>query len=256
MKELMIHVERIVRPVRATQRRKLRMRQELLGHLEAAFREERERGIDATAALEAAKRRLGDPGKVTRELQQSAPLVERILLAKLPVPKVLDRWEQRRLHNPGRASLNSWRGAICMTIAFIFVWLACGVSAPVSSSHARAFFMMENENRARFLAIFVGLWAAAGAALPMLCMRFVERAAGDKAGAGRILCDAGLLLSVQMGWTLLVFTQIEGRPPSVFEIVRALFAGSMALVIISMMARRVARLQHPYREWMMLDIST
>ena len=37
MKELMIHVERIVRPVIATQGRKLRMRMELLAHLQAAL---------------------------------------------------------------------------------------------------------------------------------------------------------------------------------------------------------------------------
>ena len=50
-KDLMIYVERIVRPVRARQSRKLRMRRELLAHLEAALEEERcNRSDDAAAA--------------------------------------------------------------------------------------------------------------------------------------------------------------------------------------------------------------
>ena len=65
MKDLMIYVERIVRPVRATERRKvMRMRRELVGHLEAALREERERGADDAGAWEGAKRRLGALGEI------------------------------------------------------------------------------------------------------------------------------------------------------------------------------------------------
>src|SRR5689334_20531134 len=41
MKALMVHVERIVRPVRASARRKLRMRRELLVHLQSAVEQER-----------------------------------------------------------------------------------------------------------------------------------------------------------------------------------------------------------------------
>src|SRR5207247_1586234 len=85
--QLMIHVERIVRPIHADCS-KLRMRTELLGHLQTAFDEERARGLDEATALAEAKRRLGDPATLTRELQASVPRLERFLghLAMTPFP--------------------------------------------------------------------------------------------------------------------------------------------------------------------------
>jgi hypothetical protein len=76
--QLMIHVERIVRPIHADCS-KLRMRTELLAHLQTAFEEERARGLDEAAALAEAKRRLGDPAELTRELQAAVPRIERLL---------------------------------------------------------------------------------------------------------------------------------------------------------------------------------
>jgi hypothetical protein len=70
---LMIVVERAVRPVRATVKRKRRMREELLGHLTAVFEEETQRLSDVEAALEHARRRFGDPAELTRELQRTVP---------------------------------------------------------------------------------------------------------------------------------------------------------------------------------------
>ena len=84
MKELMVHVERIVRPVRAMQFRKLRMRRELLAHLQAAFDEERAAGADETTARQRAEQRLGDPSELTRTLQQTVPWIERTLMMRVP----------------------------------------------------------------------------------------------------------------------------------------------------------------------------
>src|SRR5258708_27741313 len=95
MKELMIHVEQIVRPVRAFAPRKLRMRQELLTHLQAAVEEERGRDADEIAALGRAKARLGDPAQMTQALQESVPWGERMMMARLPLPSVLERMEMR-----------------------------------------------------------------------------------------------------------------------------------------------------------------
>lgn len=85
MKDLMIHVERVVRPVRASARRKLRMREELLAHLLSIHEEERSRSGEDDAALAAARQRFGDPAEVTRELQASVDVGERIAY-------VLERW--------------------------------------------------------------------------------------------------------------------------------------------------------------------
>jgi hypothetical protein len=76
MKELMIPVERAVRPVRATFARKRRMRQELHAHLTGLFEEERARGGDEAAAIARAVERFGDPSHLGRELQDSVPLPE------------------------------------------------------------------------------------------------------------------------------------------------------------------------------------
>ena len=77
MKELMIQVERAVRPVQASPARKRRMRQELHAHLTGIFEEEKARGDDEPLALARALQRFGDPAELTRELQASVPLPDR-----------------------------------------------------------------------------------------------------------------------------------------------------------------------------------
>ncbi len=71
MTAFMILVERTVRPVFAGPRRKLRMREELLAHLEGVYADELARGGDRTAAEAEAVRRFGDPAALAAELQQS-----------------------------------------------------------------------------------------------------------------------------------------------------------------------------------------
>lgn len=71
-------VERAVRGVHASVKRKRQMREELLAHLTAICDEERSGGTpDALAALDAAVKRFGDPEELGRELQASVPRTER-----------------------------------------------------------------------------------------------------------------------------------------------------------------------------------
>jgi hypothetical protein len=77
-KALMVEVERAVRPVRASQPRKLHMREELLSHLTAIFEAEFARCDDEQVALEQAKQRFGDPRELALELQQTVPILSRI----------------------------------------------------------------------------------------------------------------------------------------------------------------------------------
>jgi hypothetical protein len=79
MKELMVHVERAVRAVRANPTRKRRMRQELLAHLTNLVEEEKARGADEREALARALQRFGDPAGLSHELQASVPRLERWL---------------------------------------------------------------------------------------------------------------------------------------------------------------------------------
>jgi len=84
MKQLMIHVEKIVRPIRGGASTKMRMRRELLGHLQECFDEEKALGLDDAAALAAATRRLGEPAALLAELQGSIPRLERRAATPFP----------------------------------------------------------------------------------------------------------------------------------------------------------------------------
>jgi hypothetical protein len=109
LKELKIVVEQTVRPVGATMARKRRMREELLAHLTAIFEEEFERLGDEQAALERAKRRFGDPGELTTQLQQSVP-----------------RWDRCRsiLENMGyRPSESAWCLAAKHFLAMLLIYM-------------------------------------------------------------------------------------------------------------------------------------
>jgi hypothetical protein len=92
MKELMIHVERAVRPVQAATHRKYKMRHELLAHLTAIFEEERGRLGDERAALEEARQRFGDPAELARDLQASVPCLERVVCFRVPGSEGWERW--------------------------------------------------------------------------------------------------------------------------------------------------------------------
>lgn len=76
MKELKIHVERIVRPIRGSQPRKNKMREELLQHMLTAHEEAVKRGEEDPVAY--AAERLGDPDALREELQATVPRLERI----------------------------------------------------------------------------------------------------------------------------------------------------------------------------------
>ncbi|HEV8061525.1 MAG TPA: permease prefix domain 1-containing protein [Gemmataceae bacterium] len=77
MNEFMIHVERIVRPIRAIDDHKDRMREELLAHLQASYEEERARQPDEAVARAKAIASLGDPALLRSELQDSVSRMER-----------------------------------------------------------------------------------------------------------------------------------------------------------------------------------
>jgi hypothetical protein len=80
--QLMIIVESVIRPVRASMTCKLTMREELLAHISAVFEEEAARLDDEQAALTRTAQRFGNPAELTGQLQMSVPrsdLLQRIL---------------------------------------------------------------------------------------------------------------------------------------------------------------------------------
>jgi hypothetical protein len=81
-------VERAVRPVLASEQRKLRMREELLAHLTAIFDEEQQRLGDETAALAKSRGRFGDPAQLTVELNRTVSAWQRLAAA-------VEHWERQ-----------------------------------------------------------------------------------------------------------------------------------------------------------------
>jgi hypothetical protein len=84
MEQLRIHVERIVRPIRAAAGRKNTMRNELLAHLVQKAEALIAGGADESTACAEAIEQLGDPAALRADLQATVPALERIAYARLP----------------------------------------------------------------------------------------------------------------------------------------------------------------------------
>ncbi len=93
-KQLMTHVEKCVRPVRATNTRKDRMRRELLAHITEVYERESSHIVEPSEAAARAVQRFGDPAVIRGELQSSVPTVERFLCRPI-APDLQDRFARR-----------------------------------------------------------------------------------------------------------------------------------------------------------------
>ena len=85
MKALRVHVERIVRPIRASVPRKNKMREELLGHLMTAYAEECRAGVPEEEAVARAAQRHGATGALRMDRQSSVPARERLAHGPIPI---------------------------------------------------------------------------------------------------------------------------------------------------------------------------
>jgi hypothetical protein len=121
MKALRIEVERVVRPLRASPRRKDRIREELLAHLTRLYDEELVRTGDDKLAVSVAVRRFGDAPQLTRELQENIPWLER--WAFFPI---FEPFRRRIGESPARYVVRCSRyGAIFSLIGYSLIALLC-----------------------------------------------------------------------------------------------------------------------------------
>ena len=88
-RELMIIVERVVRPIQAPMQKKIRMREELYSLIEDTFTEERSAGHNNAEALQRTQARFGNLEELRGELQATIPNLTRII-------SQCDRWWMRR----------------------------------------------------------------------------------------------------------------------------------------------------------------
>lgn len=256
MKELMVHVERIVRPVRAIAGRKLRMRRELLGHLEAALEEERGGEGGETAALERAKARLGEVDELTRGLQASVPWIEQMLLGRVPLPQAVERLEKR--------SGWWWKLNYPMTMTQASVMVAGATMLPFLGLMGLVLGLnLNREEAVRLMVARPPAWAilnlgsiAVVVGLTMVCARWIVAVAS---GSGRLWTGpvAGYVLGIvilpaaAMG---LMVGCLNGRVVTAGEVLWSLGVGAMVVVLQWGIGRIVRAMRRPYAEWLMLEV--
>ncbi|MCX5771447.1 MAG: permease prefix domain 1-containing protein [Candidatus Hydrogenedentes bacterium] len=95
MDQLRVHVERIVRPIRATAGRKNKMREELLAHLMQKAEALMAKGADEATACAQAIEQLGGPAALRADLQATVPALERLACLPLPASPFLDRYFEK-----------------------------------------------------------------------------------------------------------------------------------------------------------------
>lgn len=97
----MIHlkqcVERVVRPLVASERRKDRIREELYQHLQMIHEEELLGSDDEDEAARRAVRRFGEPAEIRDQLRELIPWTERALYVDIPILSCIERWGDRKL---------------------------------------------------------------------------------------------------------------------------------------------------------------
>jgi hypothetical protein len=253
-RELMPHIERIVRPVRASAKRGLRMRLDLLEHLESAIAEERSAGMADDELVARALKRLGNGEDLQRSLQESVPRWERLILLAVPAPSLVKQWERRSEREWGLLTMKQAAALCCFASLVTLLALACStaVSFPIPMERRVQFFTMQAEHHARFLAI-----CAAGGGISLasslLVIALLAKAIGGRWRAVRL--QSGLLVLLTLSWVLLVDSQVGGLPVGVMQILRGVFAGVALSAILVGSARLMVRRGNPLREWQSLELA-
>lgn len=127
MNELRVAVERAVRPLRASEARKDRMREELYAHLWSIFEEEQAGGATEAEAARRACDRFGEPRELTPGLQAAVPRVEAALFTQAPGVHRVEGLFRRRFERRKGESVAMWAARVAIfffllsaVIVFVF----------------------------------------------------------------------------------------------------------------------------------------
>lgn len=139
MNALKVHVERIVRPIRASNRRKDQWREELLAHLMRLYEEAQACGGDDESAATAAIACFGEAPAITAELQAGVSWIERWAFLQFPYASPL----RRRLgESPRHYVLRATSvGLVCGTfsmLAVLAILMAARTPSPLKTNAAVA----------------------------------------------------------------------------------------------------------------------
>lgn len=251
--ELMLHVERIVRPVRASQRRRLRMRNELLAHLQAALAEELRRlPDDELAAIENAKQRLGEPVELTKRLQQTVSLWERVLLAKAPLGRRVDELERRmdRLVYGTRSGMTNTHGMIVAALVGL-------IGLPLYTLQIVRDVLTRSGRPVAHVELFLIGMLVGAYLLMFLGFRFVFAAAAPEAERNLhgLLWRGLLIFALQIGMACFATAVGADRAPTIGEAIVVAAVSLAMLLVAGFVGWRIGIRRRPYDEWMQLDIA-
>jgi hypothetical protein len=257
MQELMIHVERIVRPVCATQRRKLTMRRELMAHLETTLAEEEQR--DRAGALDRAKKRLGDPLELTRQLQASVPFYQRLLLGRVPAAPGVDKWERdsaERWWGMGRPMTMGHSSIFILTAMSLLFLPGLLVFTLFKPASGYPVTLPDNPTLYRIVAgltLFL-VWFLFCYALRFLGV--ITAAFERKLTATRAWRSLVFFIALQVTLMNCITYVVMRRPATLGESAASVLAILVLTTLMSLIAAGVARLRARFDEWMTLDLRT
>jgi hypothetical protein len=252
-RSLMIHVERIVRPVRATERRKLSMRRELLAHLTAALDEERTAGHADAAAFESAKLRLGAPADLTRSLQATVPFAERLFLAYLPLPARFARHEMNMSRQMGMAGLPLAQQALFTFGAFIPTCATLVLLGLLARQHHHDQLLRSLAERSPLS--LLGIVTSQVLLLAIMGACFAIVGAGAKQKPKSPAWYGLWLTAFIVGWHVAVIGLIAGAVPQPLEWLAPLVAAPLLAFVLAALGRFTRRIGRDYRQWLTLDIA-
>jgi len=255
MKELMLHVEKIVRPLPAFQWRKLSMRREMLTHLQSAFDEERAAGREEAEAIKVAKQRLGDPAHLTKSLQQSIPSTERILFGNVPAPESFHRLDKRvggSLHLHQRLTM-AHAAILVLTataVGYVSLVYAMRVLSPWTVIAAQF------ESRSAFLSLNAfALFAALSTMWASLRFTGAASMTTSPRRNAQLAHLAAFLFVMPIAMLVAIVVVIARRAPAPAEMTRGIIIATSLLAILFATGRLVAHLRRKYDEWLTLELA-
>jgi ATP-dependent Clp protease ATP-binding subunit ClpC len=243
MSELVMHVGRVVGPVRAAPGRKRRMRRELHAHLAAALAEERARLGDDALALHQTLRRFGDPADLTRELQATVPRLERVLFSR-GIGGRADRLAAALLVAPGDPPLpRPARIGLLVAALTVFVVLAFTAADGWSASWV-GWDVLAVLTAHAFVSTYLGVAfcrEVAGRLRPPALLRAAAY------GSGVVLSGVGLMAGLGVVQPENPLWEFVLRSPD--RLLRVVAVGSAALVVLAVVVRAQVAYWRREREW-------
>jgi len=210
MKRLMIHVERTVRPIRAEESTKCRMREEQHAHIIAIYEEELQRTGDQKRAIELACERFGNPADLRVDLQRTVPWIEHALFVRM------DAYLRRRKHETVLRHAMRMAGAVLLsyTILCVVAFATVDVLAAAGMGGAVARASRDFAVRTRlcgamglFFVINAGVFTLIGAAMRTQMETGLLRPRSMIATSGLcLLASASVFFT---GWGLLWITLLD-----------------------------------------------